>query len=195
MTKHNRTAALAALALAAIPAALLAQSGLGPQASVTKADADARAAEMFARMDVNKDGKLDQADRAAHQGERFAQMDTNKDGQLSREEFAAGRPKREGMGEGRGEGRQGPGKMGRHGGGMGGPGGMMARMADANKDGAVSRDEFLAAHGKHFAMMDANKDGTVTAEERKAGRAKMREHMRGMRTGAGQPGKDGHEGH
>jgi EF hand len=72
---------------------------------------------------------------------------------------------------------------------------MMARMADANKDGAVTRDEFLAAQGRHFAMMDANKDGTVTAEERKAGRAKMREHMRGMRAGAGQPGKDGHEGH
>ena len=192
MTKHNRTAALAALALAAIPAALLAQSGPGPQASVTKADADARAAEMFAKMDVNKDGKLDQADRAAHQSERFAQIDTNKDGQLSREEFAAGRPKREGMGEGRGERRQGAGKMGRHGGGMGGPGGMMARMADTNKDGAVSHDEFLAAHGKHFAMMDANKDGTVSAEERQGARAKMHEHMRGMR-GAGD--KAGHEGH
>ncbi len=188
MTKHNRTAALAALALAAIPAALLAQSGPGPQASVTKADADTRAAEMFAKMDVNKDGKLDQADRAAHQGERFARIDTNKDGQLSREEFAAGRPKREGMAEG----RQGPGKMGRHGGGMDGPGGMMARMADTNKDGAVSRDEFLAAHGKRFAMMDANKDGAVSAEERQGARAKMREHMRGMR-GAGD--KAGHEGH
>ena len=79
---------------------------------------------------------------------------------------------------------------------MGGPGGMMGRMADANKDGAVSRDEFLAAQGKHFEMMDADKDGTVTAEERRGARAKMREHMRSMR-GAGDKTADkaGHEGH
>lgn len=188
MTKFNRTGALAALALAAIPAALLAQPAPGPQTSMTKADAQARAAEMFARMDVNKDGKLDEADRAARQGEMFARLDTDKDGKLSQQEFTAGRPKREGR-EGRAEGRP-PmdGKMGRRGHGAMG---MMARMADANKDGAISRDEFLAAHGKQFDMMDANKDGTVSAEERKAARAKMREHMRTMRGGAA---KTGHEG-
>ncbi len=194
MTKINRTGAMAALALAAIPAALLAQPtpGQGAPASLTKADAQARAAEMFARMDVNKDGKLDQADRAARQGEHFARMDTDKDGKLSAQEFTAGRPKREGMAEG----RKGPGKMGRHGGGHRGPEGMMGRMADANKDGAVSRDEFLAAQGKRFEMMDADKNGTVTAEERQAARAKMREHMRGMR-GARDKAADqtGHEGH
>lgn len=189
MTKINRTSALAAMALAAIPAILLAQPATapGPQASMTKAEAQARAAEMFARMDVNKDGKLDQADRAARESEHFAQMDANKDGKLSPEEFAAGRPKREGMAEG----HRGPGKMGGDGGHDAGMG-MMARMADANKDGAISRDEFLAAQGKHFEMMDANKDGTVTPEERKAARAKMREHMRGMHA-AGD--KTGHEGH
>lgn len=91
MTKFNRTGALAALALAAIPAALLAQPAPGPQTSMTKADAQARAAEMFARMDVNKDGKLDEADRAARQGEMFARLDTDKDGKLSQQEFTAGR--------------------------------------------------------------------------------------------------------
>lgn len=185
MTKITRTGALAALALAAIPAALLAQPApaAAPQANLTKADAQARAAEMFARMDVNKDGKLDQADRTARQAEHFARMDTDKDGKLSPAEFAA-RPKREGMGEG----RKGAGKMARH----GGRGGMMARMADANKDGAISRDEFVAAQGKRFAMLDANNDGTVSADERQAARAKMREHMRAMRGGAA---KTGHEGH
>lgn len=192
MTKLNRTAALTALALAAIPAALLAQPAPGarpgPQTSVTKADAQARAAEMFARMDANKDGKLDQADRSARQAERFARLDTDKDGKLSQQEFAVAQARREGMAAGR--------KMAgerRRGGAAGGQQGMMARMADANQDGAISRDEFLAAQGKHFAMMDANKDGTVTPEERQAARAKMREHMRAMRDG--DAAKAGHEGH
>ena len=194
MSKINRTAALTALALAAIPAALLAQPASGPQASVTKAAAQARAAEMFAKMDANKDGKLDKADRAARQGEMFARLDTDKDGKLSQQEFAAGRPKHEGM-EGGPEGRP-PmaGKMGRRGPG-GGMMGMMARMADTNKDGAISRDEFLAAQAKHFEMMDANKDGTVTIEERQAARAKMRDHMKAMHGAGEKAGHEGHEGH
>ena len=195
MTKHNHTAAFAVLALAAIPAALLAQPapGPGPEATMTKAAAENRAAEMFAKMDVNKDGRLDEADRAARQTEHFTQIDSNKDGKLSPEEFAAGRPQHEGMAGGPDGSPPMGGKMGRRGehGGHRGMG-MMARMADTNKDGAVSRDEFLAAQTKHFAMMDADKDGTVTAEERKGARAKMREHMRGMR---GQGDKAGHEGH
>ena len=68
--------------------------------------------------------------------------------------------------------------------------GMMGAMADANKDGAVSRDEFLTAHGRHFDMTDANKDGSVTPDERKAAHAKMREQMR-----AKKGGEAGHEGH
>jgi len=57
----------------------------------------------------------------------------------------------------------------------------MMGMADTNKDGAVSRDEFLTGHARHFDMADANKDGSLTAEEREAAHAKMREHMRGMK--------------
>lgn len=193
MTKINRTAALTALALAAIPAALIAQQMPGAQASVTKADAQARAAEMFTKMDVNKDGKLDPADRAERQADRFAKLDADKDGKLSQQEFTSGRPKHEGMGKGMGKDRPGLGKMAHRGPESHGAMGMMAQMADTNKDGAISRDEFLAAQGKHFEMMDANKDGTVTAEERQASRAKMREHMAAMR--GGDAAKAGHEGH
>lgn len=201
MTKITRTLSLAALACAAMSTVSLAQPGPGGQrpdanASVTRADAQARAAEMFARMDANKDGKLDAADRAARESERFARLDANKDGSISQDEFAAAHKQRAGGGEGR---RGGEGKhMGRR--GPGGPGGkagpgMMLRMADTNKDRTVTKDEFLAAQAKHFDMMDANKDGTVTGDERKAARAKMREHMSGMRAKAGQPDKAGHEGH
>lgn len=44
---------------------------------------------------------------------------------------------------------------------------------DANSDGTVTRDEFMAAHNARFEQMDTNKDGTVTPEER---RAYMRAH-------------------
>ena len=52
--------------------------------------------------------------------------------------------------------------------------------ADANKDGAVSHDEFTAAHqaraDKMFAKMDANKDGKIDQAERDAMKAKMKDH-------------------
>ena len=67
-----------------------------------------------------------------------------------------------------GRGAMGPGMMGR-----GGPGsmgrGMMMRMMfslmDADGDGAVSLQEFQAAHERIFKGMDANKDGHLTQEE------------------------------
>lgn len=193
MTKFNRTA-LTAVALAAIPAALLAQAAAGPKAPLTKADAQTRAAEMFARMDVNQDGKLDAADRTARQAEHFTRLDTDKDGKLSLQEFTAAHAQHEG---GMAEGHEDAGKMAGHG-NHAGPGerggmGMMANMADTNKDGAISRDEFVAAQAKHFEMMDGNKDGTVSPAERQAGRVKMREHMRSMQ--GADAAKTGHEGH
>lgn len=160
--------------------------------TVTRAEAQTHAGEMFAKMDANKDGKLDAADREARRAERraemFARLDTDRNGSISREEFNA--PRQRGEGEGmKGEGRRGHGMHGgMHGKGM--RGGMMGGMADANKDGAVSRDEFLAAHTRHFNAVDANKDGSLTPEERKAAHARMREQMRGMKGAMAD-----HEGH
>ncbi|MCU0839274.1 MAG: hypothetical protein MUE49_11220, partial [Rhodospirillales bacterium] len=55
------------------------------------------------------------------------------------------------------------------GGGMMGPGGgrgaMMIEMYDADGDGRVTREEFLAGHAVRFEEMDVNKDGSVTFEE------------------------------
>ena len=149
--------------------------------TITKAQFQAKGAEIFARMDANRDGKLDQADRAAHEGQMFDRADANHDGSLSREEFMAAH-QRGPMGE---HGPDGARVLGvghadhdggaKHGGGKhGGMGRMMLmQMSDTNKDGAVSKDEFLAAHVKHFDMMDANHDGQLTKAERQAARQKM----------------------
>ncbi len=162
--------------------------------TVTRAEAQAHAAEMFAKMDANKDGKLDAADRQARRAAMFDRLDTDKNGAISRDEFNVRHQRADGEGM-KGKGTRGHGMRGMHGKkGMGGM--MMLGMADTNKDGAVSRDEFLAAHARHFDMADANKDGSLTPDERKAAHAKMREHMRGMKGGMGNMGgHEGHEGH
>jgi Ca2+-binding EF-hand superfamily protein len=155
---------------------------------ITRAEAQAGAAAMFARLDVNKDGKLDKSDREARRAEMrekvFAMLDTNKDGSISKQEFMADRdfghgrmgdghrgPGGPGMGDG-----DGPGMDGHHGKQWGHHGGMMkmAKMADTNHDGAISQAEFMAAADKHFDMVDTNKDGQITKEERDAARAKMK---------------------
>jgi EF hand len=153
---------------------------------VTRAEAQTKAEAAFTRMDVNKDGKLDPADRAARRAAHFAEMDANKDGQISRAEFDAFKPVQPVMmGEmggpdmrGRGGHRMGGHRMGAAGGGM------VMRMADANKDGAVSRDEAVSASLAMFDRTDTNKDGKLSAEEKQAARATMRSRMRSGGMGA-----------
>ncbi|WP_404479771.1 hypothetical protein [Novosphingobium sp. BL-52-GroH] len=177
--------------------------------TVTRAEAQAAATAMFARLDVDKDGKLDQADRDLGRQQMrdrmFARLDANGDGSISKAEFSAEKgPDARGPGMdgppppgGPGEdappppppGQDGPDKAGhgpdgrgdhdRHGGrgghgfGRGGHGGMMAmaRDADANKDGAISQAEFMAAAMKRFDAEDTNHDGQVTKAEREAAHA------------------------
>ena len=160
---------------------------------LTRAEAQASATQMFAKMDANKDGKIDATDRAARRAEmqakRFAALDANKDGSVSKAEWdqhgadrAAKRAergdKRADAGEARG-GKRGDamrghhGKRGGHGGGRhGGMGGGWMK-ADANGDKAISQAEFTASALARFDRMDANKDGQVTAEERQAARRAM----------------------
>lgn len=165
-------------------AALAADHAGGHQhmnATVTRAQAEAGAAQMFARMDANKDGRIDAADREARHASMFDRLDANKDGQISRQEFDAHHAARtatraeRGAGD-RAEGERGHRMGGRHmGGHKDGMGGGMMGMADANKDGAVTQAEATAAALARFDRMDANKDGQVTPEERRAARASMRQ--------------------
>lgn len=168
----------------------------------TRADVAKHADDMFTRMDVNKDGKIDAKDREARGAERFAQLDKDGNGQLSRQEFSAARP---GGPEGRGmrgpggprmgmdhHGRDGSpppsaGEGGKPDGkrdgkrmgkrmGFAGPGPMMDRMAaDANKDGAISREEFNTAALARFDKADSDGDGTISRAERKESKAARRD--------------------
>ena len=63
----------------------------------------------------------------------------------------------------------------------------MARVMDANGDGKVMRDEFVAGTMHRFDLMDADHDGQLTKAERQAAleamRARMEERMRAMMGG------------
>lgn len=153
--------------------------------TVTRSDALARSGQMFDRMDINKDGTLNAADREARRAAAFDRLDADKNGQITRAEFTAERPRmgRRGMGaegdgdwQGKGGGRMG----GRHHGGRGMGGGRLMRMADTNRDGAVTKAEMTAAAATRFDTSDSNRDGTLTPEERRAAMSAMRERMRGM---------------
>lgn len=174
-----------AAALVAVPV-LAAPGGADRDAVQTRADAEAKAAQMFARMDANKDGKLDAADRAAQHAERqakmFASLDADGNGSISKAEWnkhgADRAAKRAERGEKRADaGEAGEGKR-HHGmrGGHGKRGGhrMMMGKADTNGDKAVSQAEFQTAALARFDAADANKDGQVTPEERQAQRGAWR---------------------
>ncbi|TCM16993.1 EF hand domain-containing protein [Novosphingobium sp. PhB165] len=165
--------------------------------TVTRAEAQAAAEAAFARLDVNKDGKIDQADRDARRAqmreEQFKRLDTNGDGSISKAEFMADRGPGNGAPGNWGPGKRGPGDHGGRGpGGDRGPGGFggrgdMAGMAGANKDGSVTKAEFVAAAMNRFDKMDTNKDGQVTREERQAARQQMRAQHPDWHRGGNRP--------
>lgn len=168
--------ATASLALYAATPAFAQKMDADGDKTITWAEAKAKSDAMWTKLDVNNDGKLDQADRTAKWAEKFAEIDTDKNGSISREEFIAHHQQMKGP-EGPAAGRKGrPGGRG-HAGMM--MGGHMVGMADANKDGTVTRAEFDAGVKAHFDMADANKDGKITPEERRAAMKAMMGKMRG----------------
>lgn len=178
---------------------LMQQADTNKDGKISKAELTAALEARFAKMDVDHDGQLTQKDRdlrrQQHLDERFAALDTDKNGQISKAEFTAGHQaraekrdeagKREGRGWGKG-GHRGPGRGGMMmRGGPGGPG-----FGDANKDGTMTRAEYMAGPLALFDKADTNKDGFVTADELKAARPQMRGPMGHRGSGQGGPGDD-----
>jgi EF hand domain-containing protein len=158
--------------------ASFAQPAPAARPEMTRAAVEQRAAQIFDRLDANHDGKLDQADRAERQKARFDRVDSNHDGAVSYAEFTAMHAQLEGVHADRGGRRLaergfGPGRFAGRGG--------MIRLADADKDGAVSKTEFQAAASARFDRLDANKDGTVTRDEANAARDSLRRQWQARR--------------
>ena len=190
MRKLTLSIAAATLATAGVA---LAAPGMGghqmPQGDMTRAQAQARAAEHFAKMDANGDGKLDKTDREAMRAKMFDKLDANDDGAISKSEFEARHRGRADAAQAGQAGERAGHRMGGGKRGMRGGHGMMAKMADTNGDGAISQAEFTAGALKRFDRVDADGNGTVTQAERTAARAAMKAKWQERRSArqAGQP--------
>lgn len=130
-----------------------------------------RRAGPMAMIDANKDGVLTREEALAAADVQFARMDQNKDGKVDATEMRP--PHRRGGGNAPADANAPAGKPapGMHRRGMGER--MLARV-DANKDGAISREEFRAAATTRFERMDANRDGRIDAAEQNALRERMK---------------------
>ena len=204
MMKTMIAAAGLAVVLAGAAQAQPAQGRRGADADgdrrISLAEMQARHAERFARLDLNRDGLLTQAEakqgrvqikaqrqqvRAQRQqarGERreqmFARRDADRDGFLAPAELGRRGDQRLARLDADRDGRlsraelQAPRQRADRGQrpGRGQGGGMFARL-DVNRDGALSRAEFDARLRVRFERLDADRDGFVTREERRAARA------------------------
>lgn len=190
----------AAIALA-VPA--LAQVAPAPAPQIqhaakiqTRTEVQAKVAEHFNRADANRDGFITKAEadtaaqafrgkRAEHRAERgeqaFERIDSNRDGSITRAEWdsaQAQRKQRVAARDGDRDGRPDRARFARH--GMGGFGGHMFEMADANRDGRVTLQEAQTAALQHFDKVDTNRDGRITPEERMQTHQRMRaDHKQG----------------
>ena len=170
--RKSLTLSLAAAATLIAGGAAYAQSEPRPESrgETTRAEAEARSAEMFGRMDANDDGVLNEADREATRREAFDRLDTDRDGSISFAEFESGKDQR----------RESRAERGGHRGdhrrdfGRGG----FARAADADSDGTVTQAEFTTAALARFDRADANSDGTISADERRDSRRDSRHERR-----------------
>jgi hypothetical protein len=154
---------------------------------VTREELDAMHQRMGMRADMGQrfGDRMEKPDRAA----MFDRLDANHDGTISRQEYMAAQPEvreervlvmRQGAAPGA-PGQPGmPGmKMHMHEGmGMGGFGGHLFDMADANHDGRVSLQEAEAAALAHFDRADLNHDGKLTPDERSQAHQLMRAQRR-----------------
>jgi len=98
------------------------------------------------RYDTNKDGFVDRQEWAAGQEARFKLLDTNGDGKLTKDELFVGNGTPPSDRQIRSQ-------------------ATYFGLLDADKDGIVSKAEFLAQADRNFARCDLDKDGRITTAE------------------------------
>jgi len=168
---------------------------------VTKDEYLAAAQNRFARMDSNGDGKLTPDElassrenhggkhgksggaHAAFDQKHFDKLDANHDGVVSKDEFLASASAKFAQFDTAGDGKVTAAEI------ESAPktqeravriADRFVKKMDANGDGVVTQDEFVAAAKARFARLDKNSDGYLDADETKNGR-----HWAGMNHGPG----------
>lgn len=107
--------------------------------------------------DLNEDGQVTLEEATERRGDVFLTFDADDNGVLDAEEHdmfdeaRANDMKENGMGHGKG--KRNPAN------------GMLREVTDANKDGQVTRDEFMSAVPDWFAAIDRNGDGVATVAD------------------------------
>lgn len=110
--------------------------------------AQSKADATFAAMDTNKDGKISAEEYAAAAKARFDKMDRNKAGKIVIADQMKTPTKARGHATAQAEAAM-----------------DMLRAMDANGDGIVTAEEYVAAARAQFEKMDTNKDGFVSKAE------------------------------
>lgn len=171
MTKKAILIGTAVAVVLAVPA--IAQMAKPERPAQTRAAAEAKVRQYFAKVDADSDGFVTAQDmsaiRAQAKDKRFERLDADNDGSISRSEFESS--------------NAGTRRGGQRGMKMGAMGGQLMMMADANKDGRVALNEAVAGAMTMFDRADTDKNGTLTAEERRAARQAMRDAWRARTTG------------
>lgn len=123
-------------------------------------------------LDENHDGRISREEFLARSKHRFDKLDLNRDGVISAQEAKVGQAelrKRKAASDAR---RLAQGKPVKKKAKSDRPARPYLSGSDANKDGRVSRREYLARREKAFAELDLNRDGVVSRDEAKAGKAR-----------------------
>jgi Ca2+-binding EF-hand superfamily protein len=114
-------------------------------------------AHEFKMMDVDKDGKISSQEHATGATSMFAKMDADKDGYVTAAEMTAAYKAVTGKDAKKSD-------MPAH---------DKIKVVDGDGDGKLSAAEHGAASASMFTKMDANKDGALTRQEMAAGHAAM----------------------
>lgn len=120
-----------------------------------------RARRQFTRMDRNEDGFVDSSEMEVMRMRGFNRFDANRDGQLSPSELDAANAARKVKMQARAEATGKPVRdrqLNRD----------PLRRADSNRDGVLTKDEYLAAPNPTMRRADTNKDGKISEAEMNA---------------------------